>query len=179
MVPRPKIDSVRLSTMRIGHCEHDVGLCVKSELDIAGTQATSSAHMQQRHLALYTNETCRMLQKRRRRGSSVRRMSFCVAPDCPAKPAVPMSVSLKVTGGTKASKDCGGTAGLLPAERAKASFDVPKLRRLLNGNETHQHELGALLVNDPLFDFTFGTQGAPHAGMSPVSHLHHSGTTHS
>ena len=38
-------------------------------------------------------------------------------------------------GGTEASWDCGGTAGVLPAERAKATFNVADLTLFLDGGD--------------------------------------------
>jgi hypothetical protein len=66
------------------------------------------------------------------------------------------ATSLKIAGGASPTKDCGGTASLLPAERARASFDVAKLKHILGGSDDTQDTFAKVLKADPLFDFTWG-----------------------
>lgn len=62
----------------------------------------------------------------------------------------------KIVGSTKPTRETGGTAGLLPAERARASFDSSSLTKVFQGQAGAQSELAKLLHDDPLFDFTYG-----------------------
>lgn len=39
-----------------------------------------------------------------------------------------------MVGGTEQSRTCGGTADMLPKERAKATFDVQKMTNVLDGD---------------------------------------------
>jgi len=69
------------------------------------------------------------------------------------------SVFMEITGGPVATRDCGGTSALLPAERARAEFDVAKLHAVLSGTAAEvadQHAKWHQLFTEPLFDFTYG-----------------------
>lgn len=64
---------------------------------------------------------------------------------------------MDIKGTTTPTRDTGGTAGYLPAERKAASFDPSVLVKVFRGsNDGAQQELAKLLHADPLFDFTFG-----------------------
>ena len=63
---------------------------------------------------------------------------------------------MEITGGPVATRDCGGTSALLPAERARAEFDVAKLHAVLSGTAAEVADQHAKLFTEPLFDFTYG-----------------------
>jgi len=65
-----------------------------------------------------------------------------------------------VKGGTVATKTCGGTAGVLPMERSKATFDVNALKMILYGGEERYKEVQQWRKifdpkEHPEFDFTY------------------------
>jgi len=64
---------------------------------------------------------------------------------------------MEIKGGSTPSKTCGGTADILPAERARASFDVKKLSEFLNGTAENQAQKDKWykLFDTPDFDFTY------------------------
>lgn len=67
-------------------------------------------------------------------------------------------MSIPVTPSKVESREGGGTADLLPAERAKASFNVDVLRAVLSGltpEQEEQHRKWEALFDKPIFDKTF------------------------